>query len=421
MKTDIIKDVKRSRLWIALPLAMLWSTGHSQVVTLDSVLAAIDRNNPALQEYENKAEAFRAYAEGASAWMAPMAGVGPFMTPYSSAETMPSQEGAWMISIEQGIPNPAKLKANARYIRSRGAVEIQNRAIAFNNLRMEAKLLYYQWLVAEKKLRVLKESSQVIELLVRLARIRYPYSQGSLGSIYKAEARTAEIENLQLMTLGEIDEKRYRLKSLMNLAPSDSIEVDTTTFVSFERLYTLYDTTVPGTRRSDLKQIDATIETMKLRQRVEGLKAKPDFTIRFDHMQSIGNMPNQFSAMAMISIPIAPWSSRMYKAEAKGIQHEIEALRKEREAILVTMRGTLAGMADRIARAETQLENYRAKIIPALRKNYQTLMLGYEENREQLPVVVDGWEAINAAEIEYIEKLGEYYTMIALYEKEVEK
>ena len=103
------------------------------------------------------------------------------------------------------------------------------------------------------------------------------------------------------------------------------------------------------------------------------------------------------------------------------MQYDIEAMKKGREAILVETRGMLAGMASQLARMKQQLENYDTKIIPALRKNYQTLMLAYEENREQLPIVIDGWEALNMAQMDYIEKNQEYFNMIVSYEKELEK
>ena len=138
-------------------------------------------------------------------------------------------------------------------------------------------------------------------------------------------------------------------------------------------------------------------------------------------MQPLGKMPTQFTAMAMVSIPIAPWSSKMYKSEVKGMHYDIEAMKKGREALLIETHGMLAGMATKLGRMQQQLVNYNTKIIPALRKNYQTMMLGYEENREQLPIVIDGWEALNMAQMEYLNKLEEYYTMIVSYEKQLEK
>src|SRR3546814_6541294 len=80
-------------------------------------------------------------------------------------------------------------------------------------LRAQAKSLYYEWVVLEKKKAVLEENRQIIETMLKLARIRYPYSQGSLGSIYKAEGRLHEVENMILMTGSGIVEKNIRLRS----------------------------------------------------------------------------------------------------------------------------------------------------------------------------------------------------------------
>jgi outer membrane protein TolC len=401
---------------------ILSSTTYAQIVPLDSVLSMIDKRNPMLQEYDNKVKALHEYAEGAKSWMAPMVGAGTFMTPYGKQMLMDERDkGSVMFSIEQDIPNPAKLNANENYLESKAGVESQGRAMQFNNLRAEAKTYYYQWLVLEKKINVLRENERIMDLMLKLARIRYPYNQGSLGNIYKAEGRLSEVQNMLLMTQSDIEDKSYRLKSLINLPASDSIMIDTTTVVSFDSNQFISDTTVLTTQRSDIKQINKTIEVMRLNQQLQKSQAKPDFKIRFDHMQPIGNMPTMFTAMAMVSIPIAPWSSKMYRSEIRGMQYDIEAMKKGREAILIETKGMLAGMANQITRMKQQLSNYERKIIPALTKNYKTLMLAYEENREQLPMVIDGWEALNMMQMEYLNKLEEYYKMIVSYEKEIEK
>ena len=414
-------NIKRAFLFAGFCLGMI-ASASAQVLSLDSVLAIIDRQNPMLQEYDKRAKAFDEYAAGAMSWMAPMVGAGTFMTPYGNQMLMDERDkGAWMFTIEQDIPNPAKLNANRRYLLSRGGVEKEGRSIQFNTLRAEAKTYYYQWLVAEEKLEVLNENERIIDLMLKLARIRYPYNQGSLGNVYKAEGRLNEVQNMKLMTRSDIEEKGFRLKALMNIPGTDSIMIDTATVIDFTYDQIINDTSALGDQRSDIRQIDETIAVMRLNQQLQKFQAKPDFKIKFDHMQPIGDMPTQFSAMAMVSIPIAPWSSKMYKAEVRGMQYEIEAMKKGREAILTETRGMLGGMANQIMRMEQQLENYKTKIIPALRKNYQTLMLAYEENREQLPIVIDGWEALNMAQMEYLEKMEAYYTMIVTYEKELEK
>ena len=111
----------------------------------------------------------------------------------------------------------------------------------------------------------------------------------------------------------------------------------------------------------------------------------------------------------------------MYRAEVRGMSYDIEAMKREKEALIIEARGMLAGMAARITRMQQQLDAYTQRILPALRKSYDTRRLAYEENREQLPMVIDAWETVNMAEIERLEKLEAYYVMIVAYEKEAEK
>jgi outer membrane protein, heavy metal efflux system len=417
MKTDFIKTIQATvcAVWLS-------ATAYGQVVTLDSVLHAVDLRHPMLQEYDQRVKAQQTYTAGAKSWMAPMVGLGTFMTPYPGQNAEEADRGSVMVSIEQNIPNPAKQAATERYYSSRAAVEELGRVRQFNALRAQAKSAYYQGLVAEEKRKILRESESIVQLMLKLANIRYPYNQGSLGSIYKTEGRLHEIQNMLLMTEGEAEQSRHTLRAIMNLPADAPILVDTTTVVRFDRNAFVADTASLRTQRSDVRQLDKTIAMMRLNQELQKYQAKPEFRFRFDHMQPLGNgMPTQFTAMAMVSIPVAPWASKMYKSETKGMTHDIEAMKRGQDAIVLETRGMLAGMAAQLARMEQQLENYKTRIIPALRKNYQAVMLAYEENREALPVVVDGWEAMNMAQLDYAEKLGEYYQMIVQYEKEVER
>src|SRR5690349_3524989 len=129
MKSSI-KKVSTLGFWLgAITFA------NAQVITLDSVLRVIDSRNPMLQEYDNKVRALNTYAEGARSLMAPMVGVGTFMTPYPGQMLMDERDkGSWMFSIEQEITNPSKLNASRRYLLSRASVEVQNRSAQFNQL-----------------------------------------------------------------------------------------------------------------------------------------------------------------------------------------------------------------------------------------------------------------------------------------------
>jgi len=51
-------------------------------------------------------------------------------------------------------------------------------------------------------------------------------------------------------------------------------------------------------------------------------------------MNSFGSMPNQFNLMGMMTIPIAPWSDRGYKANIRGIKYETSSLSKKRASLI---------------------------------------------------------------------------------------
>lgn len=417
------KNITRgyAMLWLVLLLLHVNRTdAQVQVLSIDEVLETIDKQNPMLQESEYKVKALEEYANGSKSWMAPMIGFGPYWYPYPGEKLMsPAEEGMYMATIEQDIPNPAKLKAKKNYMVSRIGVEQEARAIQLNRLRTDAKNYYYRWLTAEKKKSVLRENIEIAETMLKLARIRYPYNQGSLGSIYKAEARLHEVENMIVMLEGDIEESSFRLKALMNLDHNALIMIDTATVVRIGTEILNYDTADLRSERRDIRQMDRTIESMRLNQRLQSMGAKPDFKVRFEHMDPKGaGMPRQYSLMAMVTIPIAPWSSKMYRSETNAMKYEIEAMKRSREAILLETKGMLSGMAKQIARMEQQISNYELKIIPALKKNYETLMIAYEENTEDLPMVVDAWEALNMAQMNHLEKLTDYYEMIVRYENE---
>lgn len=395
------------------------------VLPLDSVLIRIDQYNPLLKPFGSRAAAARAYAEGARSWMAPMVGIGTFMAPYPAQMIMDDRDkGYGMISVEQDIPNPLKQRATQIFQESKAGVEEAGRGVTLNRLRSDAKQLYFEWLVLEKRRVVLAENRRILQTMKKLADIRYPYQQGSLGNIYKAEGRLYELDNMLSMTDAEITRKQIGLNTLMNRTKTVVFRVDTA-YHPKEPAPIVPTTDEIVLARSDIRRMDRQILSMQAGIEAQKAQAKPDFRVRFDHMQPFAGtksmMPTQFTLMGMISIPIVPWASRMYKAEIKGMTADIDAMRYEREGMLNETQGMVAQMLTDIRNLKGQLTNYETRIIPTLRKNYDTQLIAYEQNKGELPVVIDAWETLNMTQMDYLARLQDYYRMIVSYEKELEK
>lgn len=393
---------------------------QSSVISLDSVLVTIKERNPMLKNFSSRAEAMRAYAQGARSWMAPEVGGGLWMLPYKKVDD-PRDQGQIMLTVQQKFTNPAKLRANQGYLDSKAGIEQANETFVFNELRAQAKMAYYQWIILEKRKEVLKENEQIIQEVIKIAQLRLPYNQSKLSSVYKAEGRLQEVRNVLLMNENQMEQKNIELNQLMNRPTTLRFSISS---INSEPQFKEeeMDTALFTTARSDIRRIDKSIQSIKLNQVLENYQSKPDFSISFNHMIARGaEMPNQFMLLGMISIPIAPWSSKMYKANVKGMSWEIEAMKNERSAILNELQGMTSKMVSEIKTLKRQLENYQQKIIPALNKNYETIMLGYQENKEELPLVIDAWETLNMTQMQYLDTLERYYEMIVKYEKQIEK
>jgi len=390
------------------------------VLSLDTILQRIDQHNLQLKSYGLKAQSYQYSAKAATAWMSPMIGIGTFMTPYPGQMVMDGRDkGSLMLQLEQDIPNYAKLNAQKKYIESKAKVENATRDVTLNDLKTQAKKLYYTWLVAQQKLVVLQKNGQIMQTMKKISEIRYPFNQSKLGSVYQTTAKLEENENMMRMQEGEIGKAKAWLNSLMSQSGNTDFAIDTNMKPVFTPNVQL-DTASLASARKDIQQMDYNIQSMQLNIDAMKKQNKPDFKLRFDHMSPLaGGMPKAFSVMGMVSIPIASWSAKMYKSEVKGMQYEVEAMQMEKRAMLQETQGMLYGMQYQIKSMQQQITAMEEKIVPTLQKTLDVSVLGYRENKMQLPEVISAWEALNMMQSNVLDKKLKLYLMIADYEKEL--
>jgi outer membrane protein TolC len=68
-----------------------------------------------------------------------------------------------------------------------------------------------------------------------------------------------------------------------------------------------------------------------------------------------------------------------------------------------------------------QIRLYDENIIPALKNNYKTVQLGYEQNTEELFMLYDAWETLYMTELEYTELLKQSLQLQVALERLIEK
>lgn len=391
------------------------------VLTLDSIIQRIDRNNASLQSYQLRAESYKYSADAATAWMPPMVGLGTFMTPYPGQKTMDARDkGQLMLRIEQEIPNKSKLNAKKRYIESQSNIERTSRSITLNDLKADARGLYYSWLIAAQKINVLQQNEQIMVTMKKIEEVRYPYNQSQLGSVYKADAKIEENRNMIRMQEGEIAKVRSWLNGLMNQPGNEIFSIDSTYKPGFVPSTSTFDTASLAAVRQDIRRMNQSIVSMQLNIEAMKLQRRPDFKIVYDHMPPLDRrMPNAYSIMGMISIPIVPWASKMYKSEVKAMQFNVQAMEKERAGMLLETQGMVQGMQNEIRIMQERINATEQRIIPALQKSFDANFISYQENKMQLTLVIDSWEALTMMQLNVLDDKQKLYQMIADYEKEI--
>jgi outer membrane protein TolC len=388
------------------------SLGSSQSrKSLEMLLDSIEINNPVSLMYDVDIRSMDEAAKGARSWMPPELGAGFFMTPYNpqrwkKMSDMEPGMGNFMVSIQQMFPNRGKLNADAAYMQSMSGSAKEQKRTALNELYADAKRAYYEWVIIEKKKKLINENEKVLDFMIKNAEIRYRNGLDKINAYYKAKAALGNLENMKVMLDNEVQQRRITLNTLMNRDPELELLVDTVIGIKDYSRY-VFDSTLFLNNRSDLRAIERETLTNQLRIEAERKNLKPQFGIRFEHMFAFGAQPQQFTLMGMIRLPMVPWASRMTKANIESYKWRTEALNSQRKMILNEARGMASGMRTEIDTKKRQLGLFENNIIPALRNNYKTMLLAYEQNTEELFMLFDAWETLNMAQAEYLDRLQE--------------
>ena len=394
----------------------------AQTLSLDAVLTNIKTNNPQLKMYDADIQSMDAAAKGAKSWMAPQVETGFFMTPYNSklwkADEMGPGMGSYMVGVTQMIPNARKLKSDFNYMNAMSSVEKENKGYTINQLKALAKTNYYQWLVLNKKIKIADDNLLLLDYMIKSMEIRYQYNMDKLPTYYKAKSQYGALQSMIVMLQNDISQKRIMLNTLMARDKNTLFEIDETYKLNdFDAIKA--DTTSLSQNRSDVKAIEKTMVLNQLKIESEKAKLLPEFGVKYDHMFAFGEQPKQFSLMGMITIPM-PWSTKMNKANINSFKIKNEGLNWQKQMILNEAAGMISGMNTELINLKKQYDIAEKNIIPALKRNYDTAILAWQNNTGDLFVVLDAWEALNMAQIDALDKLQNILSTQVEIEKQLE-
>ncbi|MCU0440717.1 MAG: TolC family protein [Raineya sp.] len=390
-------------------------------IPLDTLLQRIESNYPAILQYQQNIQSWQAKAQGIKSWMPTTFSTGIMRFPYNLSmvkeKNDPMNQAGISFSIEQMIPNQTKLNAKRDYINSLAEVEKSKSNWIKNELRRDAKILYYSRFVSQQKQKIVFESEELLNLVLTTAEAKLSSNQSQLQTLYKAKARLAELKNMQNMLSSLIAESNIGLNILMVRDVNTPFEIDILIKPSNYSLTTTNTASIA--KRSDIVTFTKYIQSMKLEQKVMKVGVRPDFGVHAEHAQMFG-MPSQWSIMGMMTIPIVPWSSKMYSSEVKSLNFQIQAMELEKQTMQLMATKMLTEKLSMLNYEYVQYQNYSQQIIPAYENNLQANLLAFKQNTGDLFVLLDAWEMLLMKKLEAYEKLFNILKLEAEYEYELE-
>ena len=388
---------------------------NAQTKSLNEILNEIQNVHPSLKMYDAEVQSMDAAAKGAWSWMPPEAGTGFFMMPYNPKYARKNDMGEegmgqYVFAVQQMFPNRKRQAAEYRYMNTMSSVVKEKKGAALNELVAGAKKNYFEWVIIKKKFGILEQNEKLLDFMIKNSEIRYKNGLGKLSAYYKAKAALGKIQNMRLMFENDIRLRRINLNTLMNRDKEIAFDIDTTYSIKDYTNFQI-DSTAFIYSRSDLKAIARDIQLVGLQQQLERAKLKPEFGFRYEHMIGIGGQPAQYTAMAMVKIPLASWASRMSKANIESLRYKRETLGFERQMVINELSGMASNMRTELNTKRRQLKLYEENIIPALQNNYKIMQLGYSQNTEELFELFDAWETLNMTQLEYLDQLQQLLVM----------
>lgn len=392
-------------------------------LSLHDILMHISNHSQHLQVFDAQIKSEDAATKGAYSWEPPELGTGFWMTPYNpkywKGENGSGGMGQYMISAQQMFPNRKKQNADAAYLGAMSSVTKEKREAMENDLFAEAKKNFYQWMVLKKKMIVIDEAEKLVDFMIKTAEIKYKNNTGDITAYYKAKAAIGNIHTLKVQLQNDMVQKRIALNTLMHRDRMYAFDIDTAYLIKDFSKMTIDSSEIINTR-SDIQSVEKEIQVTNLQQNIERQKLAPQFGVRYDHMIGLGNIPLQYTLMATVKIPFAKWSSKGAKANIESLRWKAESQELQRQAVINEALGEAYSAKAEILSRQKQINLYEQEIIPALRRNYQTTQLAYEQNTEKLFVLYDAWDQFNKIQMEWLDQLQQLLVMQAELERILE-
>jgi len=358
---------------------------------LQEFIAEAVRNNPEIRAARNEAEAALQRVSPAAALDDPMFEAGLLNVPTDSWRLNREDMTMKMLGLAQRFPFPGK-RALRREVAERDAgTAAHGYRETVNRVARQVKLAYLDLSLAQESVRLLKDTTLVLEQFMRIVESRYAVGQGAQADVFKAQTQLAKMREELLRMERERPVMEAELAMLLGRPAAASIAAS-----------------LPGVPqvRLDLEALrEAALrqrpQLLALRNVVEKNNASielarkdynPDFDVRLQYGQRESMLdgtrrPDMVSLTVAINLPI--WGKEKIEpriAEARSMRDQAQSMyHAQQNEVFAKLRQQVA-IAEQ---SRISAELYDTAILPQARLAVESALSAYRVNRVDLLMLLD--------------------------------
>ncbi len=358
---------------------------------LQALLAEAERNNPEIQAARREFDAARSRISPAGALDDPMLEAGLINVPTDSWRLNREDMTMKMLGLAQRLPFPGK-RALRREVAERDA-ETSGHGYreTVNRVVREVMMAYFDLALALESVRLLKDTTLVLEQFSRIVESRYSVGQGSQSEVLKAQTQLAKMREELLRMERERPVMEAELAKLLGRsgAPQFAAPLPGTPNLRLD-LDALRKTALR--QRPQLLALASAVEKNNASIELMRSEYNPDFDVRLQYGQRENMLdgtkrPDMVSLMVAINLPI--WGKQKIDprvAEARSMRDQAQSMYQAQQ------NEVFAKLRQQVAIAEQSrksAELYESAILPQARLAVESTLAAYRVNRVDFLTLLD--------------------------------
>jgi outer membrane protein, heavy metal efflux system len=410
-RTCLTTAISRRRILLAFCIVLLLANAQPAGAQPSSQLSRYIEEafaaNPGLKALASRVRAAEARALQQTAWDDPVFGFEFMSTPINSIN--PFRDGSeYDYSLQQMIPFPGKKRSMRVMTEFEARVAGQDAVTRERDLVANITEAYGMMLSAQKRFAIGRENQAQLSRLIESLRARYSTGGESIAEVLRMNVELELARNVEIAIERELRSGAAMLNALRGDTSDTAIPIledlplhpppATADSLAAEAML----------NRSEIRAMAFDREMAAAEADMWRRERYPDFMVRAMYKQMRFEMPDSWSLMFGVSIPVAPWSDGKYS----GRIDEARAKEQAAEEATADMRNMIAAeVRDAWAKARSlwsQFERTRTLIIPQSEQALRSLLDRYQVARADFASLIDAWRMTNMAKMNAAMLEGEF-------------